>query len=83
MGNHFFFPSELRKELSIVCHLNLCVFVVFNMASSSCLCRLPKARVYILSAIVLLSVILIGFAYIYGQNIDSAPLKDGGRISQA
>lgn len=53
------------------------------MASISWLRRLPKARVYILSAIVLLSVILVGFAYIYGQNIENAPVQDVVHVNQA
>jgi hypothetical protein len=53
------------------------------MASTSWLQRLPKARVHVISAILLLSVILIGFAYIYGQNIESAPIQNVIKVNQA
>jgi hypothetical protein len=51
--------------------------------ATSWLSRLPKGRVYILSSVLLLSVILIGFVYIYGQNIDEAPLQATLKVSQA
>jgi hypothetical protein len=53
------------------------------MAPTSWLSRLPKGRVYVLSAVLLLSVILVGFVYIYGQNIDSAPLQHALKVRQA
>ena len=52
------------------------------MAPTSWLQRLPRARVYVLSAVLLLSVILIGFAYIYGQNIESAPVQNVLKVNQ-